>query len=273
MSDAEQDPRRVGRDEMNLAEYPITLLAERVPPGLKTIAFKDRHGTLTVSGSDAYGLPAAPDADVIVALLHLVLELSNGRKGTKIALPIPEKLRDCLRFLEVRLVYDKKDRRYFWHIVVENGIRPKPSPGDNVVSVDLGEIHPAVVGDKEQAIVITCRERRSGARAGQAAGQARQGNRPQDQEVPATPASRARQVADEGQARSGPAGHRAQGQPRDCRVRGAAPRRGRSSSATCGTSPTASNKDTERLHRPHGAVQPVRGPEAARLARQGAALP
>ena len=90
-----------------------------------------------------------------------VLELSNGRKGTKIALPIPEKLRDCLRFLEVRLVYDKKDRRYFWHIVVENGIRPKPSPGDNVVSVDLGEIHPAVVGDKEQAIVITCRERRS----------------------------------------------------------------------------------------------------------------
>ena len=71
MSDAEQDPRRVGRDEMNLAEYPITLLAERVPPGLKTIAFKDRHGTLTVSGSDAYGLPAAPDADVIVALLHL----------------------------------------------------------------------------------------------------------------------------------------------------------------------------------------------------------
>ena len=25
------------RDELNLAEYPITLLAERVPPGLKTI--------------------------------------------------------------------------------------------------------------------------------------------------------------------------------------------------------------------------------------------
>jgi putative transposase len=63
--------------------------------------------------------------------------------------------------LEVRLVYDKKDRRYFWHVVVENGIKPRPSPGNNVVSVDLGEIHPAVVGDKEQAIIITCRERRS----------------------------------------------------------------------------------------------------------------
>ena len=63
----------------------------------------------------------------------------------------PNALRDCLKFLEVRLVYDKRDRRYFWHIVVENGIQPKPSPGDNVVSVDLGEIHPAVVGDKVAA--------------------------------------------------------------------------------------------------------------------------
>ena len=71
MGDRDEDLRRVGRDELNLAEYPITLLAERVPPGLKTIAFKDRHGKLTITGSDAHGLPAAPDADVIVALLHL----------------------------------------------------------------------------------------------------------------------------------------------------------------------------------------------------------
>jgi len=71
MGDRDEDLRRIGRDELNLAEYPITLLAERVPPGLKTIAFEDRHGKLTVTGSDAHGLPAAPDADVIVALLHL----------------------------------------------------------------------------------------------------------------------------------------------------------------------------------------------------------
>ena len=71
MGDRDEDLRRIGRDELNLAEYPITLLAERVPPGLKTIAFKDRHGKLTITGSDAHGLPAAPDADVIVALLHL----------------------------------------------------------------------------------------------------------------------------------------------------------------------------------------------------------
>ncbi len=96
-----------------------------------------------------------------------VLELSGGgrtkkeREERKISLPIPMALRDALRFLEVRLVYDKKARRYFWHIVVENGKQPKPSPGDNVVSVDLGEIHPAVVGDEAVATVITCRERRA----------------------------------------------------------------------------------------------------------------
>ena len=96
-----------------------------------------------------------------------ILELSGGgrakkeREERKISLPIPMALRDVLRFLEVRLVYDQKVRRYFWHIVVENGKQPKPSPGEDVVSVDLGEIHPAVVGDEAVATVITCRERRA----------------------------------------------------------------------------------------------------------------
>jgi putative transposase len=95
------------------------------------------------------------------------LKLSGGgrtkkeREERSVSLPIPERLRDCLRFLEVRLVYDKKARRYTWHVVVENGLKPKPTPGTNVVSVDLGEIHPAVVGDKGHAIIVTCRERRS----------------------------------------------------------------------------------------------------------------
>ncbi len=90
-----------------------------------------------------------------------VLVLSNGRGHTPIAIPIPAELRDVLRSLEVRLVYDKLSRQYNWHIVVENGMTPKPSPGSNVVSVDLGEIHPAVVGDEQEAIIITCRERRA----------------------------------------------------------------------------------------------------------------
>ena len=65
-----------------------------------------------------------------------------------------------MRLLEVRLVWDRSARRYTWHLVVENGKQPKVAPGPNVVSVDLGEIHPAVVGDEQQATIITCRERR-----------------------------------------------------------------------------------------------------------------
>jgi IS605 OrfB family transposase len=70
-----------------------------------------------------------------------------------------------LRFLEVRLVYDKRAGKYAWHLVVENGKHPQPAPGDNVVSVDPGEIHPAVVGDEHSSTVITCRERRAKQRA------------------------------------------------------------------------------------------------------------
>jgi putative transposase len=94
-----------------------------------------------------------------------VLELSTGLGNPKITIRISEPLRDALRFLEVRLVYAKKARRYNWHIVVENGHEPKPAPGSNVVSVDPGEIHPAVVGDEDSATVITCRERRAVQRA------------------------------------------------------------------------------------------------------------
>src|SRR5262245_33509753 len=84
------------------------------------------------------------------------LVLSNGRGNRPITVPLPAELRDALRFLEVRLVYDRKARRYAWHVVHENGKTPKPAPGPNVVAVDLGEIHPAVVGDEHEATIITC---------------------------------------------------------------------------------------------------------------------
>lgn len=89
------------------------------------------------------------------------LELSTGQGNPKLLIALPVALHDALRFIEVRLVYDKKARRYNWHVVVENGLSPKPAPGTNTVSVDPGEIHPAVVGDEHSATVITCRERRS----------------------------------------------------------------------------------------------------------------
>ena len=47
MRDESEDLRRVGRDEMNLAEFPIATLTDSPPEGVKTLVFEDRHGTLT----------------------------------------------------------------------------------------------------------------------------------------------------------------------------------------------------------------------------------
>ena len=86
--------------------------------------------------------------------------LSNGRGNPVIAINLPESREDALRFLEVRLVFDRRARRYFWHLAVENGKQPKQAKGTNVVSVDLGEVHPAVVGDGKEATILACRELR-----------------------------------------------------------------------------------------------------------------
>lgn len=75
--------QRVGRDEMNLAEFPFALLADRVPQGLNTIRFEDtvegKEGELvrrtwTVTGSDEFGLPVAADEQVYVALMEVTKE-------------------------------------------------------------------------------------------------------------------------------------------------------------------------------------------------------
>jgi hypothetical protein len=63
--------RGVGRDEMNLCEFPIALLAERVPKGMRTLEFQGQHGKLTVRGAEGLGLPTAHDTDVIIGLLQL----------------------------------------------------------------------------------------------------------------------------------------------------------------------------------------------------------
>jgi putative transposase len=63
--------------------------------------------------------------------------------------------------LEARLVYDLKQRRYFWHLVVEDGQEPAPSPGDRTAAIDLGEIHPVAITDGEEACIVSCRELRS----------------------------------------------------------------------------------------------------------------
>lgn len=77
MSDGGKDARPIGRDEMNLAELPIALMTDRASKDCKTLIFQNRDGKLIITGSDLYGLPTAPDADVIVGLIQLT-KLRNG---------------------------------------------------------------------------------------------------------------------------------------------------------------------------------------------------
>lgn len=74
----EQQIPETGKDEMNLVEFPITLLSKRHESEEKTIEFYDtitgKGGAptkrqWTVTGSDKYGLPLAQDNDVLLALL------------------------------------------------------------------------------------------------------------------------------------------------------------------------------------------------------------
>lgn len=70
-----------GRDEMNLAEFPLALLANRAPRACKMLTFEDRiwdkghkryvERKLTISGCDRFGLPTALDDEVILGLIQL----------------------------------------------------------------------------------------------------------------------------------------------------------------------------------------------------------
>jgi Replication initiator protein A len=70
-----------GRDEMNLVEFPVALLAERAPTGVYTLEFSDvfsdwqHHRTIqrhvTIAGTPKYGLPTAKDEEVLLGLLQL----------------------------------------------------------------------------------------------------------------------------------------------------------------------------------------------------------
>ena len=76
-----------GRDEMNFAEFPLALLTDRAPSGLKTIETEDqitdeRKGQvlkrkLTITASDKYGLTTPKDEDVLLALIQLTKESNN----------------------------------------------------------------------------------------------------------------------------------------------------------------------------------------------------
>lgn len=78
---------RKGRDENNMAEFPMALLTDAAPAGQKTIEFEDtlkdwKTGELItrrvcITGSDKFGLPTAKDEDVLLALVQLTQIANN----------------------------------------------------------------------------------------------------------------------------------------------------------------------------------------------------
>ena len=74
------------KDELNLAEFPIALLSDRIPHGQTTLVFEDRLERrdnlpivrrLTIMGTHKHGLPTSLDDEVLVGLIQLTKRRSN----------------------------------------------------------------------------------------------------------------------------------------------------------------------------------------------------
>ena len=74
------------KDELNLAEFPIAALTDRIPDGQTTLVFEDRLERrdsppivrrLTIMGTHKHGLPTSLDDEVLVGLIQLTKRRSN----------------------------------------------------------------------------------------------------------------------------------------------------------------------------------------------------
>jgi len=79
-------PEAGWKDELNLAEFPITALTDRIPDGQTTLVFEDRLEPrdgppiirrLTIMGTAKHGLPTSMDDEVLVGLIQLTKRRSN----------------------------------------------------------------------------------------------------------------------------------------------------------------------------------------------------
>ncbi len=74
------------KDELNLAEFPIAALTDRVPDGQTTLVFEDKLERrdsepivrrLTIMGTPKHGLPTSLDDELLVGLIQLTKRRSN----------------------------------------------------------------------------------------------------------------------------------------------------------------------------------------------------
>jgi len=86
----ENTKKNVSRDEMNLAEFPLTVLSSRSNPNIKTLEFQDTikdknkqpvKRKWVITGADKFGLPTASDDEVLLGLMKLTVDDGfNDRK-------------------------------------------------------------------------------------------------------------------------------------------------------------------------------------------------
>lgn len=88
-SGATSPRKRNSRDEMNLAEFPLSVLSTRVSPGKKTLEFSDsiidRNGNAIdrqwiITAADKFGLPTSSDDEVLLGLLKISVDKGLDRR-------------------------------------------------------------------------------------------------------------------------------------------------------------------------------------------------
>jgi putative transposase len=92
----------------------------------------------------------------------LRLARCRGHAPVNVVLPAHLAALPARGVVEMRLVWERVACRYTWHLVVDDGVVPLPTPATSVAGVDLGAIHPAALTDGKDATIIACRELRSG---------------------------------------------------------------------------------------------------------------
>ncbi len=91
------------------------------------------------------------------------LSLARGHDPIWVALPAHLAMLPATAFRQVQLVYSHATKRSCWHITLDDGLIPQPTPHTGVMAVDLGEIHPAACTNGEKATIISCRALRANA--------------------------------------------------------------------------------------------------------------
>lgn len=145
-----------GRDELNLAEFPLSSISTRMDPNQKTMVFEDKiwdknrremvTRKLTIAASAEYGLPTALDDEIVLGLIQLskfygfqdrkvhfsryqLIQILGWRDESRSYSRIEESLN---RWLGVTLFYDKA----WWNKEEQCWVNEKFHILDNVTLLD-----------------------------------------------------------------------------------------------------------------------------------------